>query len=138
MDLYINEVYYYKPAEKPELARIISKSLGLDTTISTNLQNNECCYQNLVELAKCPEIDHIYVYDGPVYCYDEIDYKDEELNGFVKLEGQLIDICDGNFFSTDELEKGKQATLEMLADLGRRYEEWLKTQSDGHEGEDLQ
>lgn len=132
MDLYVNEILYYKPNEKPRLVRIIAKSLGLDATISTKLQDNECCYQNLVELAKCPEIDHIYVQDGPVYCYDEIEYEDEELNGFVELDGQLLDICDGNFFSTEDLEKGKEATKEMLADLDRKYRQLLEKQSESH------
>lgn len=82
-----NEILYYKPTERPELVRIISESLRLDVTIVPKDQDNEFYYASLVELAKCPEIDHIYAWDGPTYCEGDDD------DGFCELRGQMVDIC---------------------------------------------
>lgn len=115
--MYINEVMYYAPNSKPDFVRIISESLGFDITVIPKLHQNEFYYRSLVELAKCPEIDHIYASGGPIYCYDEVG----DPPGFGELWGQKLDVCDGYLYSTEELEEGKKAMIELLAKIDREY-----------------
>lgn len=117
-----NEILYYKPIERPELVRIISESLRLDVTIVPKDQDNEFYYASLVELAKCPEIDHIYVWDGPIYC------EGDDEDGFCELHGQMIDICRclDFFLSTEEHEKGLKMGREQLLAFEREREEIAK------------
>lgn len=113
-----NEILYYKPTERPELVRIISESLRLDVTIIPKDQGNESYYASLVELAKCPEIDHIYAWDGPIYC------EGDDNGEFCELRGQMVDICRclDFFLSTEEHEKGLQMGREQLLAFERDRE----------------
>lgn len=78
----------------PTAVRIVSESLGMDTTVfpelnQNGIQGNYC--EGLIKLSKSPQIDHIYASCKHLFHEDtNKNYVDESEN--------VIDFCDKNIF----------------------------------------
>lgn len=90
---------YYFEYSFPELYRVVSYSIGIDTTVipalhllqdhHTPAAANQCLLESLMELAANPQIDHIYAQVGDLFLPDE-------KGALVNAGDMVIDLCDKN------------------------------------------
>lgn len=87
------QIYYYRGI--PDWVRIVSDTIGLDSTIlpvlnlipTKEIRQTDDYYEDLLELSQNPQIDHIYVASGSLFREDDHgNYMDDGAN--------IIDLCD--------------------------------------------
>lgn len=113
-------ILYYSPSGTPRSVRIISNSLGINTTIIPKLNNRDPAgsyYNDLISLSKNTMIDNIFTVFDSVLCDDERC----EPWGLCEMTGELIDICQWDFFLLSERENGRRVTPEMYQMLGEKF-----------------
>ena len=87
------QVYYYNGI--PDWVRIVSETIGLNATIlpvltlfpTKETRQSEGYYEDLVELSKCPQIDHIYVASDHLF-------REDKQGNYVDEDANIVDLCD--------------------------------------------